>query len=193
MNNITTRGLRAVRKAALLVLLAAATCQAIAQDQPAYETALLAYTEVTKVYDVKKMSESMHPEGLKRFRATIDAALRGPKKDLATTELLPLFSVSSAEEFAQLSDREAYERMNHTVSKQAPELVQIMSAATFEVVGSFVKEDIAYVTYKLNTSINGKAVSMQVVQTLKMRDGKWLLLLPSTAESSIAGIESRYQ
>ena len=139
------------------------------------------------------MTALMHPDALKRFRTTIDAALRGSKKDLAATELLPLFSVTSAEDFAQLTDVEVYKRLNDTIARTAPGLVDMMSKAKFEMLGSFLKDDLAYVNYNLVITVDGKAISTQVVQTLKMHDGKWLLMLPSKSEASIAGIEARFQ
>jgi hypothetical protein len=177
----------------LLAFLLAANWSVAAQSAPDYESAFLSYAEVAKAYDTQKMSEFMHPEGLKRFRSVIDTALYGPKKEQAEAELLPLFSVPSATDFAKLTDFEAYKRMNETVAKASPEIVEMMSTATFEVIGSFVKGDVAYVTYRLGITVSGKPVSSQVVQTLKMQDGKWLLLLPSTAEGAIAGIEARFK
>ena len=104
-----------------------------------------------------------------------------------------MFSVTAAAEFAQLSDVEAYKRLNDTIKESSPELIDMMSDATFEVVGSFLKDGLAYVTYNLEVTVNGKAVSTQVVQKLKLHDGNWLLMLPSTAEASIAGIEARFK
>ena len=48
-------------------------------------------------------------------------------------------------------------------------------------------------TYNLGMTVNGKAITTQVVQKLKLYDGKWLLMLPSTAEASIAAIEARFK
>ena len=173
-------------------LLLAASWQATAQTAPAYESAFLDYAQVTKDYDTQRMSEYMHPEALKRFRKVIEAALHGSKKEQAAEVLLPLFSVSSAADFARLTDMQAYKRMNDTIVKSSPELVEMMSNSTYEIVGSFVKDDVAYITYRLGVTVGGKPISSQVVQTLKVHDGKWLLLLPSTAEGAIAGIEARF-
>ena len=84
------------------------------------------------------------------------------------------------------------QRLNDAVVKSAPELVEMMSNSTYEIVGSFVKDDVAYVTFTLGVTVKGQAVTSQVVQTLKMHDGRWLLMLPSTAEGTIAGIEARF-
>ena len=176
---------------ALLVLLLS-TASASAQTQPSYESAFLEYAQVTKTYDTEKMSEFMHPEALRRFRSVFDAALHGPKAEQAAQALLPLFSASSAADFAKLTDFQAYKRLNDAVVKSAPELVEMMSNSTYEIVGSFVKDDVAYVTFTLGVTVKGQAVTSQVVQTLKMHDGRWLLMLPSTAEGTIAGIEARF-
>jgi hypothetical protein len=176
----------------VLSLLLAATWQVAAQTASSYESAFLNYAQVTKGYDTQRMSEYMHPEGLKRFRTVIEAALRGPKKEQAAEALLPLFSVSSAADFARLTDLEAYKRMNDTIAKSSPGLVEMMSTSTFEIVGSYVKDGVAYVTYSLGVTVDGKPISSQVVQTLKEYDGKWLLLLPSTAERAVARIEARF-
>jgi len=176
----------------VLLLLLAAAWQACAQAPPEVEAAFLKYADATRTYDTEIMSGLMHPLALSRIRATIDTALRGPKKDIAEKELLPLFSVGSYAEFAQLTDVDAYKRMNDMVRKSAPEIVGLMSNATYEVVGTFMKEDIAYLNYKLTIKVEGKEIGTQVVQTLKQHDGHWLLLLPSTAEASMAGIEKRF-
>jgi hypothetical protein len=148
----------------VLSLLLAATWQVAAQTASSYESAFLNYSQVTKGYDTQRMSEYMHPEALKRFRTVIEAALRGPKKEQAAEALLPLFSVSSAGDFARLTDLEAYKRMNDTIAKSTPELVEMMSTSTFEIVGSFVKDGVAYVTYRLGVTVDGKPISSQVVQ-----------------------------
>jgi hypothetical protein len=83
--------------------------------------------------------------------------------------------------------------MNDTIRESAPELVELMSTSTYEIVGSFIKDEIAYVTYDLAIIVKGKGVRSQVVQTLKQHEGEWLLMLPSTAEASVAGIEARFQ
>jgi hypothetical protein len=175
----------------LMLLLAATLGRSFAQTQAGYEAAFLNYAQATRSYDTRQMSVLMHPDAVGRLRKTIDAALRGSKKELAATELLPLFSVSSAADFEQLPDVEVY-KLNDTIAVSSPELIEMMSGATYEIVGSFMKDELAYVTYNLKMTAKGKAVSTQVVQTLKMHDGKWLLMLPSTAEGAIAGIESRF-
>lgn len=184
---------RVTRMSAILMFLSATSWQVVAQTQPGAEAAVLEYAEATKSYDTRQMSGHMHPEALKRFRATIDAALQGPKKDLAAKELLPLFSVATAPEFDQLTDVEAYKRLNDTIARSAPKLVEMMAGATSKVVGSFLKDDLAYVTYDLEMTVDGKAIKSQVVQKLKLHDGKWRLMLPSTAEASLAGIETRFK
>jgi hypothetical protein len=49
------------------------------------------------------------------------------------------------------------------------------------------------VTYNLKMTVEGTPVSSHVVQTLKSHNGQWLLLLPSTADATIAGIEARFK
>jgi hypothetical protein len=184
---------RVVKAIAAFMLALTASWQVFAQTEPGAEAAFLDYAQATKSYDTGKMSALMHPEALKRFRAIFDAALQGPKKDLAAKELLPLFSLTAAADFAQLTDQEAFKRLNDTVAKAAPQIVDMMSGATFAVVGSFLKDDLVYVTYNFGVTVNQKAMSSQVVQKLKLHDGKWLLMLPSTAEDSIAEIEARFK
>jgi len=174
-------------------LLLAATWQAGAQTAPAYESAFLDYAKVTKSYDTQKMSEFMHPEALTRFRTVIDAALNGQKKEEAAAALLPLFSVSSVADFEKLTDMQAYKRMNDTIVKSSPELVEMMSTSTYEILSSVVKDHVAYVTYRLGVTVGGKPTSSQVIQALKMHEGKWLLLLPSTADRATARIEASFK
>jgi hypothetical protein len=176
-----------------LALFLSASWDASAQTPPGVEAAFLDYTTATKAYDTQKMSALMHPEALRKFRATFDAALQGPKKEMAAKQLLPLFSLTSAAEFAELSDIEAYKHLNDTIAKTAPQVVDMMAGATFKVVGSFLKDDLAYVTYKFGVTIDGKEVTSEVVQKLKLHDGKWLLMLPATSESAISAIEARFK
>jgi hypothetical protein len=166
--------------------------QAQAQAAPDPEATLLAYTEATRVYDPALMTRFMHPEALRQFRTTIDAALAGPKSGAAKAELLPLFAVQTVEEFRALSDFDAFMRMNETVSKASPELMQLISTARYEIVGTVHKDGLAYVTYMLTIVVDGKSVSSQVVQTLKPHDDQWLLMLPASAGAAVAKIEARY-
>jgi hypothetical protein len=193
MSRQITRASQAINRGVALVVFLVAPWQVLAQTPPDYESAFIEYAQVTKSYDTQKMSEFMHPEALRRFRSVMEAALHGPRAAQAEAELMPLFSMSSAAEFAKVTDLEAYRRMNDTIKKSSPELVEMMSTSTYKIVGSFVKDKVAYVTYDLAITVKGKGVRSQVVQKLKQHEGKWLLLLPSTAEASIAGIEARFQ
>ena len=87
------------------------SCFAFAQDKSGAEAALTKFVEATKAYDTARMASSMHPEALQRFRAVIETALKSGKADLAKAELLPLFSVSSVEDFSKLSDVEMFKRL----------------------------------------------------------------------------------
>ena len=173
-------------------LLLAASWQSVAQTRPAYETAFLEYAEATKTFDTQKMSEFMHPEALTRFRAVFDAAFNGPKAAQAAPALLPIFSASSVAEVVKLTDLQAYKRLNDTVAKSAPEVVKLMATAKYEVVDSSLEDGIASVTYKFDVTADGQPVSSQTVQTLKLHEGKWLLLLPSTAEGTINQIQAKF-
>ena len=167
--------------------------QALTQATPDPESTWLAYTEAMRVYDPPRMSLFMHPDALRQFRTTIDAALVGPQGATAQAELLPLFAVRTLEEFQALSDIDAFTRMYETVSKASPELLELMSNARFEVVGTVHKEGVAYVTYTMSLLLDGRPVSSQVVQTLKLHDGKWMLMLPASAGATVAKIEARYR
>lgn len=182
-----------MKKFLIAIALLSASLGAAAQDKAGAEAAMSRYAAATKTYDVAAMTALMHPEALKRFRTTIDKALNGPKGSQASAELLPLFAVSSVGEFAALSDADAYRRMNETIAKSAPEIIQMMANSSYEIVGAVLKDGIAYVTYDLRMVVEGSPVSTQVVQTLKLHDGKWLMLLPATADATIVGIESAFR
>jgi hypothetical protein len=179
-------------------LLAVALCllaglSAAAESPSGAEAAVLRYAEVTRKYDTAAMAALIHPEALKRFRITMDSALAGPKGEQAERELLPLFAVTTRTAYSALSDVEAYKRLNDTVAKSAPGLIGMMATSVYEIVGSTIKDGIAYVTYNLKMTVEGAPVSSHVVQTLKSHNGQWLLLLPSTADATIAGIEARFK
>lgn len=182
-----------MKKIILVTLCLFASFQVAAQDKAAAEAVMLQYAAATKSYDTVAMTRLMHPEALQVVHTTFDAALHGPKSDLAKKQLLPMFAVTSVDAFSALSDAETFKRMNDTIAKGAPELIDLMSTATYEIVGSFVKDDTAYVTYNLTLTVDGRTVTTQVVQTLKVHDGQWLLMLSSTSEAAIAGVKAQFE
>jgi len=169
------------------------SCLAIAQDKSGAEAALTKFLEATRAYDTARIASSMHPEGLQRFRAVIDAALKSGKADLARAELLPLFSVASAEDFSKLSDVEIFKRLSDSVAKAAPQVIELMATAEVEIVDTVVTGEIADITYLMTLTVEGQSVEQEIVQKLKPSNGEWMLMLPATAESTIANIESRYR
>jgi hypothetical protein len=48
------------------------------------------------------------------------------------------------------------------------------------------KNELSYITYTLGLNIEGRYVNKDVVQKLKLHNGKWLLLLPPNGEATIA-------
>ena len=169
------------------------SCFAFAQDKSGAEAALTKFVEATKAYDTARMASSMHPEALQRFRAVIDAALNSGKADMARAELLPLFSVSSVEDFSKLSDVEMFKRLSDSVARAAPQVIELMAKSEFEILGTVVTGDIADVTYNMTINVEGQSVKQEIVQKLKPSNGQWMLLLPATSESTINNIESRYR
>jgi hypothetical protein len=182
-----------VTKAIVVLLCLLGSVGATSQELSGAEAAMLKYVEATKTFDTAAMTAFMHPDALKRFRGSFATAFSGPKSAQAKRELLPLFSVTTAEDFAALSDSEAYKRMNDMIAKNAPETITMMSQVTGDIVGGFIEDNVAHVTYNLNVNVEGSVVKTQIVQTLKMHEGKWLLMLPSTADATIVGIDARYK
>lgn len=182
-----------MKKLAAAFVCLLASLSAWAQNSPDAEAALSRYVAATKSFDTAAMTALMHPDAMKRFRTTINTALTGPKAEQAKKELLPLFSVTTVEAYFALSDLEAYKRMNDRIAKSAPELREMMAKSTHEILGSFVKDGVAHVTYNLTMTFDGRPVNTQVSQMLKMHDGKWMLMLPSTADATMAGIEARFR
>jgi hypothetical protein len=166
---------------------------AIAQDKSGADAALTKFVEATRAYDTARMASSMHPEALQRFRAVIEAALKSGSADLAKAELLPLFSVSSVEDFAKLSDVEMFKRLSESVAKAAPQVIELMAKSEFEILSTVVTGEIADVTYNMTITVEGQKVEQEIVQKLKPYNGQWMLLLPATAETTIANFESRYR
>ena len=162
-----------------------------AETSPARE-AITKYFEAVRVYDTEVMADMMHPQALKQFRDSMDGALNGPKSDLARTEILPIITVSSIEEYQSLSNRETYKRLNDVIVKTQPDLLALMKNSEFKIVTENIEGDIAYFTYALQINMDGQSFSKDVVQKLKLSDGKWMLLLAADAEATIAGIAARY-
>lgn len=166
---------------------------AVAQSVPGAEAALLKYAEATKSYNTSVMASLMHPEALARFRSAIDGALKGPKGDAAKADLLPIFAVSTVDDYFKLSDVEAYKRLNDTIASASPKLIGLMASAKYEIVGSLLKDDVAHVTYNLKMNIDGQVVNTPVVQSLKQHNDTWLLMLPPTSEAAVAGIQAQFR
>ncbi len=150
------------------------------------------YFEAIKMYDTSKMADLMHPDALKQFRDCFDNAFNGSKSDLAKSEILPALEVQTIEDYKKLSDREAYKRFNDFIANSQPRLVELMKKSQFSIVTENIQGDISYFTYLLTLNIEGKTISKNVVQRLKINNGQWMLLLAEDAEASIAGIAARY-
>lgn len=163
-----------------------------ADDSVEISSIVSKYFDALRVYDTEAMSSLMHPDALEQFRSSFDNAFEGSKSAQAKKELLPLLSLNDYSEYLKLSNKEAYKRLNDGIASHAPELIEMMKSSEFEIVSTTVKNDTAYVIYKLGLNINGRNLSQEAVQKLKKQDAKWLLLLPSTAESSIANIHARF-
>jgi len=175
--------------AAVLVLVAS---YAMAQGGSTPESAMRSYADAVKSWDVGRMARLMHPEALQKFRGAFDGAFRGESASRAKNDLLPLFAVATYEEFAALSDVEAYQRLTETVSRAAPGLKEMMAGSQYEFVSQSQKDDQVYVIYLLGVPVEGRLVQKQVVQALKQHEGEWRLLLPADGEATIAGIDAQY-
>ncbi|GGB44285.1 hypothetical protein K8B83_21420 [Shewanella inventionis] len=153
---------------------------------------MASYIDAMRVYDTKQMASLIHPLALERFRASFDNALQGPKAEQAKNELLPLLSLNNFSEYMAISNEEAFQRLNDGVAAQAPELISMLKNSDFEIISTTLKDETAYVVYKLGFDVNGRYFSQEVVQKLKEYEKTWLLLLPATAETAILNVEARF-
>ena len=153
---------------------------------------MASYIDAMRVYDTEQMASLMHPIALARFRASFDNALQGPKAEQAKNELLPLLSLNDFSEYLAISNEEAFQRLNDGVAAQAPELISILKNSDFEIISTTLKDETAYVVYKIGFNVNGQYLSQEVVQKLKEHDKTWLLLLPATAETANLNVETRF-
>jgi len=156
------------------------------------DNVMASYIDAMRVYDTEQMASLMHPLALERFRASFDNALQGPKAEQAKNELLPLLSLNDFSEYMAISNKEAFQRLNDGVAAQAPELITMLKNSDFEIISTTLKDETAYVVYKLGINVNGQYLSKEVVQKLKEHEKTWLLLLPATAESAILNVEARF-
>jgi len=163
-----------------------------AADRTGAEAVFNEYSVAVQVYDTAAIASLMHPDALKKFRVSITNALNGNKSALAKRQLLPLFLVSTVEQYSKLSDFEAYKRLNDFIVQTQPELITLMKASQFEIVDIVFKKELAYVTYTLTMNMQGKTASKDAVQKLKLHNGNWLLLLPPSGEATIATIVARF-
>lgn len=181
-----------MKKYLFLLLMVTVSFLSHAEDLSSVKGAMLAYEEALQSYDSSKMADLMHPDALTRFRNTFNAAFAGDKQESAQKELLPLFLVSDLNEYYEMTDREAYRRLNEAIKQSQPQLVEIMKSAKLELNEQMPKEDVTLVVYTLSMTINGQNVSQKIVQELKRQNDQWLLLLPPTAEATIARIEASF-
>ena len=65
-----------MKKLLAVMLCLLAGFQVAAQDQSSPEAVMLRYAEATKSFDAAAITGLMHPEALRRFRATIDTSAR---------------------------------------------------------------------------------------------------------------------
>ena len=171
-----------------LLIARGAVCQ---DDGPT--SVLLKYADAAKNSDAVAISSLMHPEALKRAREAFDNAFQGENRERARTDLLPMFAVSTYEQFADLSDSEVFRRLTETVYHATPpELIEAMTGSKSEVVGQVEQNDEVFITYTLTVAIRGQSISQRVIQRLKKHDGEWLLMLPASSEASIAAIGAQY-
>lgn len=165
---------------------------ALSQEVTGPASAMLEYAEASKSFDAARIASLMHPEALQRARESFESAFRGENSDRARAHLLPIFSVSTYDEFVGLSDVEAFRRLNESVSRADPELVEIMATAEYEVIGQVQRGDEVFLTYVFTVTLEGRPISQEVVQRLKQHQGEWLLMLPASSEATIAAIEAQY-
>lgn len=169
-----------------------AACTAFAQLETSPESVFMEYAEAARSWDVDRIVSLTHPEALSTFRETIDNALTGKKSDQARKELLPYFSVSSYEEFKLLSDDVVYQRMNDTVKKNLPHLVDVLANSEYEITERLDNGSEVVIVYRINFLIEGNSVAKETLQRLKLYDGEWRLLLPPDSEATIANLEAMY-
>lgn len=181
-----------IYKRYLLIFTLLFSASSFADYEADINSAMASYFDAVKVYDTQRMAALIHPLALERFRASFDAALLGAKSEQAKSELIPLLSLNSISEYMNISNQEAFKRLNDGVAEQAPELIAMMQKAEFEIISTTLKDETAYVIYDLGLMINGQYISQEVVQKLKRNEQTWLLLLPSTAEAAIAKVETRF-
>ena len=153
---------------------------------------MLSYSEAVKSWDTERIAKLMHPEALQRFREAFNAAFLVDNGTRARTDLLPLFAASTYEEYAALSNAEAYQRLTDTVARSTPQLLEIMAGTEYEIIGQVPRGDEVFVTYVLAIPVEGRIVKKQVVQSLKQHEGQWLLMLPPDGETTIARIDAQY-
>ena len=156
------------------------------------ESTMVSYADAAKSWDVGRMANLMHPEALRRFREAFDGAFLGENASRARTDLLPLFAVSTYEDYAALSNVEVFQRLTETVSRAAPGLKEIMAGSEYEIVSQAQRGEEVLLTYVLAITVEGRVVRQEVEQALKQHEGKWLLMLPADGEATIARIAAQY-
>ena len=183
---------RRVKLRKILFLSLFLSCTALSQDSNSPASVMQEYVEATKSWTVSSIADLIHPEALAMFRDVIDDALLGEKSERARKELLPLFKVSSYEEFEKISDHLAYQRISEYIGEKAPDLISLMESSNYEIINQITDGDEVVIVYKLTMTVKGQAITQETLQRLKIHENKWYLLLPPSAAASIAGIKAQF-
>ncbi|KJZ10851.1 hypothetical protein TW85_19225 [Marinomonas sp. S3726] len=174
----------------ILGLLISMTTQA--SDKTDVERIFDQYFDAVKAYDISIMSSLMHPEALSQFRRPFTEAFNGKKSEQAKKELFPLFNVTNIEQYDKMTNIETYQELNNFFVKAQPEIVILMKDSEFKLLDINLKNDAAYVTYKLSMNYQGSLINKDAVQKFKLHEGNWMLMLAADGEATIAGIDAKY-
>ncbi len=165
---------------------------AYAQVDSQAETVFLLYIDAAKQSDTSSMVSYIHPDALREFRGAYDDVLNGPFRAKAEAELLPLFGLSSREQFDALSDAEVFALFSRVALASAPELMRIMKTASVRVLDQVGTGDQISFVYAMTLEIQGQESTHPLEQDMKMFQGQWRLMLPAESKNAMAKVRAYF-
>jgi hypothetical protein len=170
--------------AAALALLALAAPR-MAAAQGTSEQVAQQYLATLKAQDWAANAALVHPAEQDSLKA---ALLDAVGTDTATAGLRQLFNVASAAELRALPSQTVYQRFVAGTLGQQEGLAQMLSSATFTVLGHVDAGDTSYVVYRVAATVNGNPLSQVTVLSVRRSGAAWKVRLPEELKQAMVGM-----
>ena len=176
------------RTTALLVFVGILTLASplSAQDTSTPEASTAAAMEFMRNSDWSGMAELMHPDALTELHDLFLPILQHPNMEEFRVEI---FGLSTPEDAAELSGSDLFQKIVDLTMSSEPDLADVMSTATIDVIGHVMEGATAHVVYRMNMTVEEISISQMAVSSLREVDGRWLALLTADLRGMIVGMQ----